>query len=409
MVFCPLQSGRMEIFMISELNATPKALRVHIGVFGDTNAGKSTLINSVTGQEIALTSPVAGTTADPVYKPMELLPIGPVVFIDTAGMDDSTDLGEIRIKKSIEQLEICDCAILAVSAECSDLNRQKKYIGLIKERKIPFLIAVNEVCGKKAEFSLDGCGTKAVYVDFHSKDGAERLKAALIELLAERDEEPVLTGNLVKAGDLAVLVAPQDAQAPKGRLIMPEVQVTRDLLDNGCMVMTVTGENTKKALESLSVTPALVVTDSQIFKTVNESVPKDIPLTSFSLLMAKIKGDINGFIKGAEVIESLNDGDKVLIIESCSHHAMDGDIARVKIPGLLKKYTGKNLEIHNVSGQKTVEELSQYKLAIHCGGCMINRKAMLQKQKLFENAGVPMTNFGAAIAYMNKMLERVCY
>lgn len=395
--------------MISEINQTPKSLRIHIGVFGDTNAGKSTFINAITGQNIALTSPVAGTTTDPVFKPMELLPLGPVVFIDTAGLDDKSELGEVRIKKSMEQLEHCDAAVLVVNGESINLESQKKYSDIIKSKNIPFIIVVNKIEGSESKIDFSSVCPNIVKADLSDNTQIKRIKEAIIDLLKDRIENPVLTANLVKPGNLVMLTAPQDIQAPKGRLILPEVQVTRDLLDNGCMVMTVTSDNIKNAFDNLKNPPSLVVTDSQIFKEVNEIIPKNIPLTSFSLLMAKIKGDINGMISGASAIDSLEDGDKVLILESCSHHALDDDIARIKIPRLLRKYTEKNLIIDNVSGQNVKLDISQYKLAIHCGGCMINRKAMLSKQKMFEDAGVPLTNFGVCIAYMNKMLDRVCY
>lgn len=251
-------------------------------------------------------------------------------------------------------------------------------------------------------------GCKVIMLDIEN-GGIQLLKDAVIELLNDRIEEPALTANLVKKGDLVILTAPQDIQAPKGRLILPEVHVLRDLLDNGCMVMTVTSENIKRAFESLAVKPALVVTDSQIFKLVNETIPADIPLTSFSLLMAKIKADISKLVKGAQAIDDLENGDRVMILESCSHHPLDGDIAREKIPRWLKLYTGKELQIVNYSGQIIPEKLQGYKLAIHCGGCMVNRKSMLYKQKQFADAGVPLTNFGAAIAYMNGILNRVTY
>ncbi len=395
--------------MISEINQTPKALRIHIGVFGDTNAGKSTFINAVTGQDIALTSPVAGTTTDPVYKPMELLPLGPVVFIDTAGLDDKSELGEVRIKKSMEQLEQCDAAVLVINSRCTDISAQKRYADMISEKKIPFIAVINKVNGISPETDYSCVCPDNITADLSDRAQAAKIKEEIISLLKNRDEDPVLTGDLVKPGDIVLLTAPQDIQAPKGRLILPEVQVLRDLLDNGCMVFTVTAQNIKAALESLNTLPALVVTDSQIFDEVNRIIPHDIPLTSFSLLMAKIKGDIKKLVRSAKAIDELDDGDRVLILESCAHHALNDDIARVKIPALLKKYTGKKLVIDNVSGQNVCLDISQYKLAVHCGGCMVNRRAMLAKQKMFEEAGVPMTNFGVCIAYMNGMLDRVCY
>ena len=393
--------------MVSELNQTPKALRLHIGVFGDTNAGKSTFINAVTGQEIALTSPIAGTTTDPVFKPMELLPLGPVVFIDTAGLDDVSELGKLRVKKSVEQLSVCNGAVIVINSDSFDENKTAEYIKLIQDKKIPFLIVVNEKNGKKITISFDKIPT--VYADLHNKSDVQKIKQALIDLLSKDEENPPLTSDLVKAGDTVLLVMPQDIQAPKGRLILPQVQTIRDLLDNKCVVISVTPDNLKSTLLNLKNPPSLVITDSQIFGLVNKIIPENIRLTSFSVLMAKIKGDIKSFIDGARVLDSLQDGDKVLILESCAHHAMDDDIARIKIPNLIRKYTGKNLVIDNVSGHNSALDLSEYKLAVHCGGCMLNRKAMINKQKDFEKAGVPMTNFGVCIAYINGILKRVIY
>lgn len=395
--------------MISDFNQTPKGIRIHIGVFGDTNAGKSTFINAVTGHETALTSPIAGTTTDPVFKPMELLPLGPVVFIDTAGLDDKSELGNIRIKKTMEQLALCDAAVLVINSCCDNIMRQQKYIAEISAKKIPLLIVINEIDGLKSDLYFDKQKTKVVSANIESKSGIDKVKQALIEIIPTAESEPSLTGNLVNEGDFVLLVAPQNVQAPKGRLILPEVQVTRDLLDNNCVVITAALDNITSVMEKFKCKPALVVTDSQIFKEVNAIIPEDIPLTSFSVLMAKVKGDILGFIRGAEKIDELCDGDKVLIMESCSHHAMKDDIARVKIPSLLRKYTGKNIDVQIVSGQQFNLNFSEYKLAIHCGGCMINRKAMLEKQRILKSKGVPVTNFGIAIAYMNKILGRVCF
>lgn len=394
--------------MVSELNQTPKSLRLHIGIFGAANAGKSTLVNALSGQEVALTSPVAGTTTDPVFKPMELLPLGPVVLIDTAGLDDNTELGSLRAEKTLSQLEICDCAILAVSSLEENPEAVKKYIGLLTKQKIPVLIAVNQVGGNKLSFSLEEYKLPVVTADFSDKNAVSKIKTALIEAMKNRVEDAPLVGDIVKSGDMVILVAPQDISAPKGRLILPQVQVIRDLLDHHCMALTVTEKELPAALKALSAPPALVITDSQIYKSVAEIVPPEIRLTSFSMLLAKNKGDIKEFIDGARAIDSLKDGDRVLILESCSHHAMDGDIARVKIPALLRKYTGKNLEIVNASGQK-LPGLSGFSLAIHCGGCMVSRRAMLKKQESFKEMGIPMTNFGVAIAYMNGILKRVCY
>ncbi len=394
--------------MVSEINNTPKALRLHIGVFGRTNAGKSTLINAISGQKIAITSPIAGTTTDPVFKPMEIIPLGPVVFIDTAGLDDKSELGKIRTKKSFEQLSSCDAIILVVSALTTDFSEELNYIEKFKKQDLPVIVIVNTF-GKEIDKEKYLSLSNEVIFSNLECDGITPIKNHLIKILQSNDKEPDLTADLVKKGDLVILTAPQDIQAPKGRLILPEVQVLRDLLDNGAMVMTVTADNIENAFSSISRKPALVVTDSQIFKLVNDTISKDIPLTSFSLLMAKIKADINLLVKNAKVIENLKEDDKVVILESCAHHPLEGDIARVQIPKLLNKFTGKNIKCDVISGQVIVNDLKEYKLAIHCGGWRVNRKAMLSKQKLFEDAGVPMTNFGVAIAFMNGMLDRITY
>ncbi len=394
--------------MISEINQTPKALRLHIGVFGSANAGKSTLINTVTGQDISITSHIAGTTTDPVFKPMELLPLGAVVFIDTAGLDDNTELGKIRTEKSYQQLDVCDLALFVISSQEKNISKQLEFIENIKLKNIPFIIIINEINGEKAVFEIPYKNIINVNLD-EKKYASEKIKSEIINSLKDKaEQDPVITGNLVKKGDTVILVTPQDIQAPKGRLILPEVQTIRDLLDNQCIVITVTKENLEKALSIVNVKPALVVTDSQIFKDVDKIIPDDIPLTSFSVLMAKIKADIVKLIKSAEIIDTLEDGDRVAIVESCSHHAMEDDIARVKIPNLLRKYTGKNLVIENFSGQN-INDISGFKLAVHCGGCMVSRNAMLVKQKMFEEKNIPLTNFGIAIAYMNGILERICY
>lgn len=395
--------------MISELNETPKAMRLHIGVFGSTNAGKSTLINLISGQEIALTSPVAGTTTDPVFKPLELLPLGPIVLIDTAGLDDDTELGGLREKKTMAQLDACDAAIYLISSEENNIKRVKEHIEKITKAGIPVILVINKFNDNEINFDFSEYSFKMLSLNLSKKESALPVKEALIEALKDKIEEPVLTGDLVKSGDIVILVCPQDVAAPKGRLILPEVEVERDLLDNDCIVITVPVNQLEKSLESLKEKPSLVITDSQVYKKVSDIVPEDIKLTSFSMLMAKIKGDISSFIRGAKAIDTLQDGDKVMILESCAHHIQDDDIARVKIPRLLRKYTGKNLEIIAVSGQNFTERLDNVKLAIHCGGCMVNRKSMLAKQKKFEDMGIPITNFGVAIAYMNGIINRVCY
>lgn len=387
--------------MPSELNSTPRGMRINIGVFGNVNAGKSTFVNAVTGRSIAITSPVAGTTTDPVYKAMELLPIGPVVFIDTAGLDDETILGDKRREKTTEVMKSCDMAVFVLSeGDKIPENRPKN---------VPLLIVEN--LRNNETYSEDFSGNiPKIRLNLILENAGDILRNAVIKAYGNAsDLSPQLTGNLVKPDDMVLLVAPQDIQAPKGRLILPQVQTIRDLLDNKCLTMITTADKLEAALNSLNRLPDLVVTDSQVFAQVNSVLPKTVPLTSFSLLMAKIKGDLPKLIEGAKTISRLENGDKVLIVESCAHHPLEGDIAREKLPKLLRKFTGKELVIDVVSGCPDPRTLSGYKLAIHCGGCMLNRRAMLSRQADFENAAVPLTNFGAAIAYMNGMLDRVTY
>lgn len=391
--------------MISELNQTPKALRKHIGIFGSANAGKSTLTNLVSGQEVSLVSAVAGTTTDPVFKPMELLPVGPVVLIDTAGLDDKTELGNLRTDKTLKQLDSCDMAIYVFSSD-EDEEIVKQNLSLLKTKKIP-LVVIENLKGTSSQ--KKNIGEKILSLDLSDEKSADTVKNAIITAFSGGDEEKSITADLVKKGDTVLLVMPQDSAAPKGRLIMPQVQVTRDLLDNGCIIISVTEENLSDALSKLVTLPDLVITDSQVFGKVNEKLPREVKLTSFSMLMAKNKGDIERFIKGADAIRNLSDGDKVLIIENCAHHIMKDDIARIKIPKMLKKFTGKDLEIINISGQNAYPGLSGVRLIIHCGGCMINRKTMISKQDYFDENNIPMTNFGVALALMNGILERVVY
>lgn len=394
--------------MISGLNETPKAMRIHIGIFGSVNAGKSTLVNAVTGQNVSITSSEPGTTTDPVYKPMELAEIGPAVFIDTAGFGDRTSLGASRTERTLSELDRCDMAVYVISDD-DDPAEYANITEMFAKKNIPLLFVVN-IKDKTRTAPEAPKNTPYICIDLTDGNAGKAVREALISLLKSKTEpDPPMTADLVKAGDIVLLCAPQDKQAPKGRLILPEVQTIRDLLDNMCMVMTVTPENITAALDSLNRLPDLVVTDSQIFAEVNAAIPESVRLTSFSVLMAKIKGDLPKLIDGAKTISSLTDGDRVLIIESCSHHAQKDDIAREKLPRLLKKFTGKSLEITVSSGQTLPDDLSEYTLAIHCGGCMINRRSMLAKQEKAASLGIPMTNFGIAIAYMNGIFDRICY
>lgn len=391
--------------MISELSQTPKSLRLHIGVFGGVNGGKSTLINGLTGQNTALTSPVAGTTTDPVFKPMELLPIGPVVFIDTAGLDDTTELGPMRTAKSMEQLPLCDCCI-AVVRSGEDFHKLAEFLENVKSRGAAGLIAVNRFQGEEPCNLPENLPFPVVQGDFTDSGDLEKIKGALIEILSnsesvKRLENVSLTGHLVKSGDFALLIAPQDLQAPKGRLIMPQVQTMRDLLDNGCFYLTVQPSQLEKALNTLKVLPDLIITDSQLFSGLKGRLPESVPLTSFSLLMSRAKGEASGLIEGVKILDMLNPGDRVMIMESCTHHPLDGDIARVKLPKLLNKYVGGELEFLFHAGGGFPENLEGVKLVLHCGGCMLNRRAFIGRQQRCQELGIPMTNFGAALAVLS--------
>lgn len=399
------ENGRSDL--MSNLNETPRANRLHIAFFGKTNAGKSSTINAITGQEIALVSDVAGTTTDPVYKAMELLPIGPVVFIDTAGLDDTSALGKARIKKTEEVVDKTDIAVIVIRSTDKELAREQEYIGRFREKNIPVIIACN-VFEETPEGTAILSGENVVTIRAKDGRGIEELKKKLIEN-APGQEECSIIGKLAEKGDTVMLIMPQDIQAPKGRLILPQVQVMRDLLDKGCRIVSVKTEDMVPMLGELKTPPRLVITDSQVFQYVNEHLDKTIPLTSFSMLMAKNKGDIDEFVRGARAIADLKSGDKVLIAESCTHHAMKGDIAREKLPGWLNRYAGGGLVIENTAGHGFPEDIEDYRLIIHCGGCMINRSNMLSKIEHARSAGVPITNFGVAIAFLNGMLSRVVY
>lgn len=388
---------------------TPKANRLHIAIFGRRNAGKSSLINAITGQEIALVSDFAGTTTDPVYKAMELLPIGPVVIIDTAGIDDEGEVGELRVKKTKEVLDKTDLALLVFSAENKDLSMENEWYENLRERKIPTIGVINKVDIKdideeelKKEFDIP-----FVKVSAKSKLNIGKLKEAIQQNAPDDYEMKTILGDVVKPKDVVVLVAPQDIQAPKGRLILPQVQVIRDILDNDALALTVKDSELHDILKVLNRKPDLVVTDSQVFEKVNNMLDKDIPLTSFSILMARYKGELKMLIEGAKIIDTLKDGDKVLIAEACTHHPLRGDIGREKLPNWLKERTKANLEIVVNAGVDFPEDLSEYKLIIHCGACMFNRKQMMTRMIRAKEQNVPITNYGVAIAYMNGILDRV--
>lgn len=382
---------------------TLKSMRLQIGVFGKTNVGKSSFLNRITNQEISIVSDVAGTTTDVVEKSMELLPVGPVTFLDTAGLNDESELGEKRVEKTMKVINRIDVAIIVCDFNGID-DYEKELIKKFEELKIPYLIVENKCDIKKVELS----GYDNVLYTSVKDDEALvfKFKEALVKLLPEDFvNSPKIAGDLVPPQSTVILVIPIDKEAPKGRIILPQVQTIRDLLDSNCMPYVVKETDLKQAIENLKTPPALVITDSQAFKKVSEIVPQDIPLTSFSILFARLKGDLDEFTKGAEAIENLKDGDMVLILESCTHHAIEDDIGRVKIPNLLRKRTGKNLVIHNYAGHD-FPDVKDYKLIIHCGACMTNRREVLSRILIANKSDVPITNYGVAISYCLGILPR---
>ena len=407
------------------MNNTPAGERVHIGFFGRRNAGKSSLLNAVTGQELAVVSEIRGTTTDPVYKAMELLPLGPAMLIDTPGFDDEGTLGEQRVKKAKQVLYKTDIAVLAVDAAEGMTACDEELVSLFKERDIPFMIACTKVdmtggCQKKpgAEQGRADMGSvsraenpdenkiaSVIYVSAVTGVGIRELKERLAAMLPDKGERR-LVADLIKPLDVVMLVVPIDAAAPKGRLILPQQQAIRDLLDAGAIPMTVRETELKDALTKLSEKPALVITDSQAFEEVAAIVPEDIPLTSFSILMARYKGFLKIAVDGVRAIDGLKDGDRVLIAEGCTHHRQCDDIGTVKIPRFLKKYTGKDLIIETASGTGFPEDLAPYALVIHCGGCMLNEREVLRRMRFAKTQGVPVTNYGISIAQMKGILER---
>ncbi len=391
------------------MNKTPKANRLHIGIFGKRNSGKSSLINAITGQQMALVSDLAGTTTDPVYKAMELLPIGPVTMIDTAGFDDKGDVGELRVKKSREVLEKTDIALVVFSPEDEEFSYEEEWLGEFKKRNIPIIGVLNKLDLIERDLKEYEVRFNIPFVSVSAKEkkNIDELKKVIIKNSPSDFEKDCIARDLVGSKALVLLVAPQDIQAPKGRLILPQVQTIRDLLDGDAMVLTVKLTELEDSLKVLKGKPDLVITDSQVFHKVNEILDKDIPLTSFSILMARFKGDLEQLVQGAEAIDNLKDGDKVLIAEACTHHALKGDIGREKLPNWLKERTGAELDVHVNAGCDFVEDLSQFKLIIHCGACMFNRKQMVTRIEKARECGVPITNYGVAIAHMKGMLNRV--
>lgn len=391
---------------------TPRANRLHIGLFGKRNSGKSSLINALTNQETALVSDVAGTTTDPVYKTMEIHGIGPCVFIDTAGLDDEGELGALRIRQTMRAMERTDVALLVCTGD--DIEKELEWNRLLKEKNSPVIWILN-----KADLLADAtatvrsiekkCGQVPLAVSARTKQGMEDIRRSLIAKLPDETMSQGIVGRLVKEGDTVMLVMPQDIQAPKGRLILPQVQIIRELLDRKCLVMSCTTDKIDQMLQALVQPPSLIITDSQVFKTVYEKKPATSRLTSFSVLFAQYKGDINYFIEGANAIGCLTENSHVLIAEACTHAPLAEDIGRVKIPNMLRKKFGAGLQIDHVSGTDFPEDLNKYDLVIHCGACMFNRKYVLNRVAQARNQHIPMTNYGVTIAYLTGILDKIDY
>lgn len=389
---------------------TLKSMRLHIGIFGKTNAGKSAFLNRITNQDVSIVSDIAGTTTDVVEKSMELLPVGPVNFLDTAGINDDTELGRERVEKTKKIINRTDIAVIICDYNGID-DYEKELINEFSRLNIPYLIVINktdlhEITEYKLKEIQNFTNNIIITSALKDKDIVYKFKEKLVNILPEDFvNSPKIAGDLIPPNSTVILVIPIDKEAPKGRIILPQVQTLRDLLDSNCLSYVVKESELKQALDNLKEPPALVITDSQAFKNVSEIVPENIPLTSFSILFARLKGDLKAFTDGAGAIENLQDGDKVLILESCTHHAIEDDIGRVKIPNLLRKKTGKNLIIENYAGHD-FPEIKDYKLIVHCGACMTNRREILSRILKAGEAGIPVTNYGITISYCLGILPR---
>lgn len=383
------------------LNHTPSSERLHIAVFGRRNAGKSSVVNAITGQDLAIVSEVKGTTTDPVYKAMELLPIGPVVIIDTPGLDDEGDLGSLRMQKSYDVLNKTDVALLIVDAEVGKCPEDEAILARIQQKNIPYLTVYN-----KSDLQTLTLGENEVTVSAKTGEGVFELKETITTLAPKEQHAYPLIADLVQPNDFVVLVIPIDSAAPKGRLILPQQQVIRDLLEAGAVSIVVKETELADTLATLGDQVKLVVTDSQAFAQVSKETPQSIALTSFSILFSRYKGNLGQAIEGATMLDQLEDGDCVLIAEGCTHHRQCDDIGTVKLPKWIAAHTGKNIEYRFVSGTEFPDDLTPYKLVVHCGGCMLNEREMKYRLQCAADRGMPMTNYGTAIAYMNGILKR---
>ena len=387
------------------LNERPSSERPHIAFFGMRNAGKSSLVNAVTNQQLSLVSDIKGTTTDPVQKAMEILPLGPVVIIDTPGMDDEGALGELLIQRAIITLDKTDIAVLVIDAKKGKSEADSQLEALIKSRNIPLITVFNKsdlLAVSPDILSQD----KTIYLSSKTGSGVNELKSLLGNIIGKSENDRHLVSDIISPGDIVVLVTPIDESAPKGRMILPQQQVIRDVLDGGAVNVVTKESELEIALSSLKNPPRMVITDSQAFGIVSKIVPESIPLTSFSILFARYKGDLAEAVKGARKLDSLQNGDKILISEGCTHHRQCGDIGTVKLPNWIKKHTGKQIEFTFTSGGEFPSDLSRYSLIIHCGACMINAREMASRIQRAKAAGVPITNYGTAIAHMHGILDR---
>ncbi len=393
------------------LNETPRANRLHIGIYGKRNSGKSSLINAITGHETALVSEFAGTTTDPVFKSMEIHGIGPCVLIDTAGFDDEGAIGELRVEMTRKAMDKTDIALIVFDRD-PDVAQEKAWMEQLKKRNIPTIPILN-----KSDLMEDSINTlshietetgiKPILVSAKNKTGIDQIRTSILRNLPEDYDNKTITGELVKEGDLVLLVMPQDIQAPKGRLILPQVQTMRDLLDKHCLIMSATTDKLEEALAGMSRSPDVIITDSQVFRTVYDKKPASSKLTSFSVLFAGYKGDLDYYTSSAAAIEKLTENSRVLIAEACTHAPLSEDIGREKIPALLKKKIGPRLAIDIVSGNDFPQDLSSYDLVIQCGACMFNRKLVLSRIERAASQGVPMSNYGVVIAHLSGILDKI--
>lgn len=385
------------------LNDTPSANRIHIGIFGRRNAGKSSVVNAITGQDFSIVSDVKGTTTDPVYKAMELLPAGPVIIADTPGIDDEGELGELRIKKARQVLNKTDLAVLVVDAVEGKGEPEMHLIGLFEKKVIPYIIAYNK-CDLLP--NLPPIQENEIFISVKKQINIEELKNKITAIVSAGETNHRIVGDLINPSDFVVLVTPIDNAAPKGRLILPQQQTIRDILDSDAVSIVVKDSELRETLENLGRKPKMVITDSQVFAKVSEETPEDIPLTSFSILYARYKGLLDVAVMGASALKTLEDGDTVLICEGCTHHRQCDDIGTVKLPAWIKNYTSKQLEFEFVSGTEFPDDLQKYRLIIHCGGCMLNEREVKYRQQSALDQQVPITNYGIAIAAMQGILQR---